>query len=204
MKDPYAFNTTVVTEPESEPISVAAAKTALGITDEGSDTFIGICIAGARKFTESVTQRKLITQTHYLYLLEWPSAGNPDIDPTDEGDFIQLPFGYIQSITSIEYRDMDGTWTEWADTNYVLDNGWSSGRVYSGYNVSWPTSILYVGKPIRIKFVCGYGDDGDDVPEDLISAMHLVIGELFNNRRFDPKDDDLFQTFISDAILHWM
>jgi len=198
-----ALDTVVVTVPATEPVSKVNAKLALGLTDAGSDTFVDACIAGARGYVEKETQRKLITQTHSLYIGGWPSAGQSGVDPEGAGDYIQLPFGNIQSITHIKYRDTGGTWQTWADTNYVLDNTHISGRVYAGYNIPWPTSALYVGNPIEVKFVCGYGGAGD-VPPDLISAVQLAIGELFNNRRFDPKDDGLFQLLIADYRITWL
>lgn len=204
MEEAYGFHIVEETSPESEPVSINRVKEALGITDTGSDFMVEASIKGARALIESETQRRLVNQTHYLYLKDWPAAGDPNIDPLEEGDFIQLPFGNTQSITSIEYRDTDGDWQTWADTNYVLDNTGISGRVYAGYNVSWPTSVLYVGYPIRVKFICGYGVEGEGVPGDLISALLLATGELFNNRRFDPKDDGLFQQLIAPHVLYWM
>lgn len=198
------FDTVLVTGPTVEPITSTQAKTFLGITDSGSDAIIAICVAGARGKVEDITQRKLITQTHYLYLKDWPAAGDKYIDPEDQGDFIQLPFGNISSITSIEYRGTDGTWATWDASNYILDNSKLSGRVYLGYNASWPTSVLYVGNPIRVKFVCGYGAAGSNVPDALLSAIYLAIGELFNNRRFDPQDNEMFMDFVTPYILPWV
>ena len=36
---------------------------------------------------------------------------------------------------------------------------------------------------INIEFVCGYGDDAEDVPASLRAAMLLHIGDLYENRQ---------------------
>ena len=120
------FNPVLKTAPTVEPLTTEIAQGVLGITDTGSNTLIDACIAGAREFVEDTIQRKLITQTWYCYLNEWPAAGHPDVDPIDTGDFIQLPFGNAQSVTKVEYRTTDGTWT--ASPSGVITYQWYNGE----------------------------------------------------------------------------
>lgn len=67
------------------------------------DDLLNAIITSARENVEDITRRALITQTWDYYLDDWPDA-----------DFIKLPLGKLQSITSIKYKDTDGVETNMA------------------------------------------------------------------------------------------
>jgi uncharacterized phiE125 gp8 family phage protein len=169
---------TTTTAPTVEPVTLTEVKlhlrlatTAAGAaayTDE--DDLLNRLITVARTQAEQETGRAFITQTKTYYLDKWP-------DET----FIRLPYPTLQSAT-VTYRledddDYDETLST-VDTDIVSEPG----RVVLQPNESWPSGTLYTDRPIKIVFVCGYGDDADDVPENIKSAMLLKISDLYENR----------------------
>jgi uncharacterized phiE125 gp8 family phage protein len=105
-------------------------------------------------------------------LNEWP-----------EGDFIKLPFGNLQSVTSVSWKDTDGTETTLtALTDYLVEtNGDGVGRIVLPYGGSWPSGELYPSNPIKIRFVCGW-EAADDVPFKIKAAIKMVCSDLYENR----------------------
>lgn len=130
-------------------------------------------ITAARQHAEDVLGRKLITQTLDYYLQAWPDR-----------DFIRLPFGNLQSITSVSWKDTDGVETTLAEGADYLEelNGEECGRVVLPYGVSWPSGALYPSNPIKIRYVCGYGDEAADVPQIIRAAIKLILADLWEQR----------------------
>jgi uncharacterized phiE125 gp8 family phage protein len=166
------------TAPTVEPVTLAEVKKHLRLatTEAGAaaytseDDLLNRLITVARTQAEQETGRAFITQTKTMYLDGWP----------DE-DFIRLPYPTLQS-AAVTYRledddDYDETLST-VDTDIVSEPG----RVVLQPNESWPSGTLYTDRPIKIVFVCGYGDDADDVPENIKSAMLLKISDLYENR----------------------
>lgn len=165
------MQTIVETAPAVEPITTAEAKTHLRITHSDEDTYINTLIGAARQWCERFTWRKFINQTWKMFLDDWPS-----------GDYIQIPFGSLGSVTHLKYYDTDGDATTWSNTNYITDTDSALGRIVLAYDKVWPTTTLYPSNPIEVQFVCGYGDDGSSVPDPIIHAMQIMIADMYENR----------------------
>ena len=157
----------------TEPITRTEAKKQLEI-DAGitvHDTYIDGLITMARKDAESFLHRKLIQQTLTGYLESWPS-----------GDSIVMPFGNLQSVTSVKYTDSNGDQSTWSSDEYITATETEPGRIVLGYGESWPSVTLYPSNPIEIIFVAGYGDSGSYVPEPIRHAIKLILADKFANR----------------------
>jgi len=127
-------------------------------------------IATCRIQAEQETGRRFITQTLTYYLKRWP----------DER-YIKVPYPTLQSAV-VTYRlsdddDYDETLST-VDTDIVSEPG----RIVLQPNESWPSGTLYTDKPIKIVFICGYGDVASDVPENIKSAILLKLADLYENR----------------------
>jgi len=94
----------IVTQPTEEPLTLDEAKQHLRVDIEDDDSLILSLIKVAREYAETVTGRKLITQTWKYYLDDWP---------TDK-DYIEIPFPPLQSISSITYTDYNGVVNTWS------------------------------------------------------------------------------------------
>ena len=140
------------------------------------DTLLTYLIETARRDVENDTSKKLITQTWDYCPKSWPS-----------GDRIKIPFGNLQSVTSVKWKDTDGTETTLVvNTNYVVVmNGDQCGFVGLLYGGSWPSGTLYPHNPITIRFVCGYGSTADSVPITARQAIKARCVNLYANRGDD-------------------
>lgn len=161
-----------VVRPILEPVSLAELKLHLRIDHSDEDELLKLILLTARESVEKFTARALLTQTWDICLNEWP----------DE-DFIELPYGNLQSVTSVKYKDSDGTETTLTETtDYLVEtNKEQKGRIVLPYGVSWPSDTLYPSHPITIRFVCGW-TKATDVPSSIKSALLLLAADSYNLR----------------------
>lgn len=162
--------TVEVSAPAAEPVSTADAKTHLRVTHSDEDAFIAAISAAAREWVEVATQRKLITQTHDLFIDGFPS-----------GDIV-LPFGQCQSVTSVKYTDIDDAESTFDSASYDVATWKEPARIVLKHGYQWPTANLRPAGGVAVRFVCGYGTSGVNVPVGLIHAIKLMIGHFYNNR----------------------
>jgi len=140
------------------------------------DTLLTDLIETARRDVENDTSRRFITQTWDYCPKSWPS-----------GDKIKLPWGSLQSVTSVKWKDTDGTETTLVEnTDYVVVlNGNQCGFVGLLYGGSWPSGTLYPHNPITIRYVCGYGSTAASVPVTVKQAIKARCVNLYANRGDD-------------------
>lgn len=141
--------------------------------DTTEDDLLTFLIQAAREHVEDITRRALLTQTWYAYLDEFPA----------DRDFIRLPFGNLQSVTSVKYKDSAGTETTMTvATDYLVEtNGEQCGRIVLPYGVSWPSATLWPSNPITIEFVCGW-TAAASIKASIIAALKLILADLWENR----------------------
>lgn len=141
-------------------------------SDTTEDTILATLITAARQQVEAITQRQLITATFDAFLDEFPCK-----------PFISLPFGNLQSITSVIYTDSDGTpHTMTVATDYIANISNDPGQVWLPYGVSWPSFTAHPVNPIAIRFICGYGSNASDVPRGIVTAIKMICEDLYNLR----------------------
>ena len=155
----------------TEPITRTEAKAHLRVDHANDDTYIDSLITMARKDAEQFLHRKLIQATLTGYLDKWPA-----------GDSIVMPFGNLQSVTSVKYKDTDGDETEFSPADYIVATETEPGQIILGYGEVWPNVTLYPSNPIAIIFVAGYGASGSNVPEPLRHAIKLILADKYENR----------------------
>ena len=160
--------TELVTLPAQYPISLSEAKKQCEIDDSDTahDTYIKSLIMGATGQAEQYLHRRLVSQTWQLYLDQWPAS-------------IILPFGRLQSVTSIKYTDEDGDESTFSSDDYIVDTNSEPGLIELGYQEAWPTDTLYPSNPIKIEFVCGYyiGDSWVKETEYAENALVMPVTE---------------------------
>jgi uncharacterized phiE125 gp8 family phage protein len=161
----------LVTAPAAEPLSVSQLKTHLRIDHNDEDDDLEDLIIEARQKLESDMRRAFITQTWRMSLDGWPTL-----------DEILLPRPPLQSVTSIVYKDSEGTPTTWSSSAYIVDTDSEPGRIVLAYGETWPSLTLYPANPIQVTFVPGYGDGADDVPGNVKRALKLLCGHWYENR----------------------
>lgn len=174
------YSRELVTPPETEPIGKEEAKHNSNIDFTEDDGFIDALITTARTHVEAWTGRQIITATWKVYLDGWPACGE-----------IILPFGRLQSVTSLIYTDRDGTAVTWTAsgsdlqlsgvTKAHVDTKANQGRIVLPFSGSWPSALLRRVNPIEIQFACGYGGQAD-VPATIKQAMLLLVEQWYKNR----------------------
>jgi uncharacterized phiE125 gp8 family phage protein len=168
------MNAVLKTAPTLEPITVEELAFHLRIDDETGieNALFERDITSEREHVENITRRALLTQTWYYYLNGFPSAA-----------FIKIPFGNLQSVTSIKYKDSAGTETTMTvTTDYLVEiNGDQCGRIVLPYGESWPSTTLYPSNPIVVEFVCGWTTRAL-VPYRIKAAILMFCADLYQNR----------------------
>lgn len=161
----------LITAPAAEPVTLAEARAQVRSDpdDTTDDTLLTALIAAARQAAEHLTGRALITQT-------WERVA--DAFPPVELELGRPP---VQSITSVTYIDTAGTSTVLDPSAYALDDITPPGFVLPAYGTVWP-STLDTPNAVKVRFVCGYGADGDAVPMAIKRWMLLRIGTLYKFR----------------------
>ncbi len=140
------------------------------------DAHLALLITAARKHVENRTGRALITQTWQTYLDGWPSSMD------DDSTVIMLPRPPLKTVSSVKYTDYAGTESTFAATNYDVDTISEPGLIRLGYGKSWAGATLRPTNPIVIEHICGYGDAGSDVPEDIRIFIMMLAGSMYENR----------------------
>lgn len=163
----------VTTEPTSEPILLADAKTHLHVDHNEEDQLINVLIQSAREVIEQRTNRSLITQTRTLKLDYFPRGCSP------EGwGQITLPYGPVSSLTSIYYYNESEVNTLLSSSLYWTDFTSNISRVI--VKDAWPGTFT-MPNAVTLVYIAGYGE-ASSVPRPLINAMYLVLGHLYENR----------------------
>jgi uncharacterized phiE125 gp8 family phage protein len=176
----------LVTAPTSDPVDLLTAKIHLRIELDAADEdeYLEGLITAAREQVEDITRRKLLTQTWDYSLDGWP-----------RGTSITLPFGNLQSVTSVKWKDTAGTETTLTlTTDYLVEtNGEQPGRIVLPYGGTWPTGTLYPSNPITVRYVCGW-TAATLVPSKVRSAILMLVAKLYESRG----EDMVGQTVVED------
>lgn len=150
----------VVTDALVEPIVVDEARRFLRVNFDTDDSLIQLMITGARQATEQFLRRALITQTRMI-TLDWGPA------------WVELPYGPIQSVSSVVVRALDGSDTTANPTTYFFNSHTSMVGLQPA--AIWPTHISPGGW--RCTYVAGYGNTATSVPAAIkLCLLNLLAG----------------------------
>lgn len=158
----------VTSEPSTEPITLTEAKAHCRVDDTADDTYITALIVAARIHVENFLAKKLITQTLSLKLDEFPNGARE----------IKLPYGPVQSVTSISYTDANGSAATFTD--YRSDLTSFIPRLTPSYGYQWPVA-QYITNAVAIVYVAGYGT-ASAVPANIKHAIKLLVGHWYESR----------------------
>lgn len=186
----------LVLGPTTEPVDISEVKDHLRVEISEDEELIRDLITTAREYVEDITRRALITQTWDYWLDEWPAC-----------DSIRLPFGNLQSVTTVSWKDSEGVETILtAGTDYIAEmNGEACGEIVLPYATPWPSGTLYPSNPIRTRFICGW-TGADTVPFKIKTAVKMAVAKLYESRGEDTvgvsvHEDDTIQRLLASARL---
>lgn len=182
------MRTKLITPPTEEPLALAVAKQYLRVTHSLEDALITQQILSARRICEEASRRSFITQTRSMTFaipradVERLIEGSGKIeDPDGIYKGAQLIRGPVASVTSInrvrndtgESQVVDaGLFDVRADTNRIQWRAdfWEPCRDFD------TLSIVYVCGQPKAQFLASC--------PDLMEAMMIVLGNLYENRGF--------------------
>jgi len=158
----------VTTAPATEPITLAEMKLHSRIDGNDDDALINTLITAARQQLEQMASHKMVTQTLALSIDSLPDSG------------ILYLEGPVQSVSSIQYYDLDGDLQTWNSELYQVDTTANPGRVMPAYDEDWP-DYLDDYNSIVVTYVAGYGNAAA-VPAILKQAIEMLVGHWYNQR----------------------
>lgn len=156
------------------------------------DSLLTTVLAAARQHIEHITGRQIMSATWDYSLQHWP-----------HGNSIKLPFGNLQSVTSLKYTDSSGVQTTLVEnTDYeVVTNGEQCGKIVLPYGVSWPSATLHPENPIVIRYVCGYASAAM-VPEMLQVAIKFAAQNMWRHGGDDKAISNLIENLTYNYRIH--
>ncbi len=180
----------LVTGPITQPLTLAQAKAQLNIESAFTtdDDLINGDLRAAINIAELYMHRRLITQTWQVFFKGWPGSAEYAenmFSYSDGNDYITLPFGQLQSVTHIKYKDTDGAQTTWDSSNYIVQNDSRVGRIVLAYDKTWPTETLYPSLPIEIQFVCGWYHGDAWEADTVYSSGAVIVPTTFNGLAYE-------------------
>ncbi|PWR18786.1 head-tail connector protein [Zavarzinia compransoris] len=161
------------TAPVNDPVTLEEVKEHIHVDFYDEDARIADFIKAATQRLDGrdgSLGRCLVTQTWNLTLDRFTSE-------------IAIPLPPCQSIDAITYVDPDGVTQTLAPTEYqAFALGTVEGaKLRPAYGKSWPT-IRNVPEAVTITFTAGFGDDPEDIPEPIRTAIKMRVGHLFEHR----------------------
>ena len=154
------YSATQAVAPLAEPLSVADVKTHTYIDHIDDDSEIAMLVSATRDHVERYCNLKIATQT-------------VDVACDSFSDFCFLPFGPVQSITSIKYIDGGGVEQTLNPSVYQLRADELDGSIVRKFGQSWPGHRP--GERIVVRAVVGFAA----VPPAIKHAMLLLVASGF-------------------------
>ena len=146
-------------------------------------------ITDGRAYVEAVTGRALLTQTWDYYLQDWP-----------KGAAIVLPFGNLQTVTSVSWKDTDGTEATLAvTTDYLVGTNYNQcGSITLPFGGSWPSGDLYPDNPIKVRFVCGW-TSAAGLPRNIKRAVKFAAEDFY----YHGDRTNILKPVIDNLLASW-
>lgn len=165
----------LITGPEDWPITLEEAKAHLRVDVSDDDGLIESFLDAATDYCDGASGylgRALVEQTWELVLDEFPE------------EEIRIPLPPLIAVDFIKYDDEAGEEITMSASDYTVDNVSEPGWVLPVGD--WPSTYEGINA-VRIRFRCGWPDDGNSpaaqtVPGAIKSAIKLIVGNLYANR----------------------
>lgn len=154
----------------TDNIADASLGAAAPSTNTTEDPYLTTLIQVARLTCEDTTKRKLITQTWKQYYDAFPAC-----------NYIELYLPPLQSVTSVQYKDVDGNTQTLSSSLYHVSTSGERARICLNDGESWP-DIVRALDAVWVTMVVGYGSARSDVPAPLRQGMLTLIGHMYNMR----------------------
>jgi uncharacterized phiE125 gp8 family phage protein len=166
----------ITAQPATEPVTLDEMKVFARVDYEDDDDLLTSLMKSARVKVERWLGRALITQTRAFMLSDsgFESAGK-----------IILPNPNVQSISSVTYYDTSEASQTVSSALYRLVNGSDPDNeafIELLVNQTWPTATANRELPWTVTYVCGYGTDAANVPEEIKLGIKMLVATWYEHR----------------------
>ena len=161
----------IITRPANQILSLDDAKAHLRVDFNDDDSLISSLIDVSTAYIDGPNGIGVAMLTQ-----QWEMS----LDMFDDY-YIRIPLGPVQSVDSITFISPDGTTHTLDPSLYVVSYGRNPCTIARAFGAVWPVVQQTIGA-ITVTFTTGFGDDPEDVPADLLHAMRLIMGNLYENR----------------------
>ena len=180
-------------------ISLATAKSFLRVTHSAEDTLITTMIGAAIEVAQNYTNSRFLESQYIMFMETWDDVyvSNHYTTSLSNGAYlttggyvgkdglnqIVLPYAPLDSVTHVKYYDSSNTQQTWTEnTDYTVHTFINQkGFIEVMNNVTYP-NVYERADAIEIKFKAGYGNQADDVPEPIKTAILLILGFMYEKR----------------------
>lgn len=167
----------LITGPAVEPVLPADLRTFGRLSSDVADGTLTPLIKAAREAAEAYQNRAYITQIWELIFDGYPCG------------VIDIPKPPLVSLTSVTVTDINGTVTAMNTADFVVDTTAAKGSISLRYGKYWP-GVIPERAGVAIRFTCGYGAAGANVPDRVKIA--IALGALF---RYDNAEGEMPEAF---------
>lgn len=210
-----------VTGPAVAAVSLEDAKAHCRVDDDDFDSLLQSYVDAAIGYVdglEGILGRALIEQSWTLYLDQFASVGPfggaqsyIETSPRRRWDLIRLPMRPLIAVDSIHYVDPSGATLLLDPAAYQVMAG-ERAEIVPAAGLTWP-STQRQPRAVAIAFRAGYAKaktgptappNPADVPPQIISAIKLMIGDLFLNREsqvVETTRSALIENLAADRLL---
>ncbi len=168
-----AMTLQILTQPVSEPVSLAEAKAVLRVTDTAEDALISRLISAARQRIERALGLGLIAANYRETFDRWGPRRL-------KSGAIRLRMGPLLSVVAIRVADSTGTYLLLNSDLYRARIGTRPGLV-APLAAGLPEAGIATGG-LQIDYRCGFGEASADVPEPLRQALLALVAHGYENR----------------------
>lgn len=174
---------------DSPAISTADMKEYLRVTGAGDDDLIASFVTSATEAMKQYLRVGLLTET-YVFRMDRFSDVDADAAIMSLGggvhdiarsavignpDRVDLPFGPLQSVTSIVTYDRANDASTFSSDNYQVDL--QGGRVYLNEGETWPAE-LRATNAVEITYIAGHGSG--NIPAPIVQAIKMYVSTLYD------------------------
>lgn len=186
----------------NEPVSLAQAKSHARVERTDEDARVASMIMAARRTIETLSEQFLIATTLDYWADNWPWLGGyynrvvraqavmgpmPYYLPNSNTGVLNLMGAPLLSVVEVQYKDFTGTYQTIPSTNYIYDKFTPGStivgpsRIQPQYGMTWPIPEPVIDS-VHIQYTCGYGSDFTAVPENLKTAILMLVSYWYENR----------------------
>lgn len=189
--------TSVVTPPQSEPVTTSGFKTFLRVEGDTDDSLIADILVASREACENYTNTVFINTVFKQvqndfeyndlahYSIRDELAYRQDVMTLDlKQPYIKLNKSGLSSVTSVVTYDENNNASTYSSDNYFVDD--SNNQVVINENVSLPTNIRS-RRGVEVTYTAGFGAIASDVPMAIRQAIYIYAQSMYDFNR-DPEN----------------